>query len=287
MRELKHWASLVRVLCERGWPVLNSLAAAWRHIYVSCEHSADSRAAAERAFDNHCSGLAAEDVDASPLSLGLSALNGWPEPTSTADIASDSQLATLRVDGAVLMHLLRQLLAAEVACTGQGLPDIAWAQSVLPGARLKAHLHGSAASGMDPQLDAEVLQAGTDEGVHLLWWGAACFAQRMADTDWQKRMQWLEHLVTQVSCLKPISQSSSHPRAELPVIHFQVLQLHVYVLKLLCALQASNLHTGIDAGKQVLSQAAEAAGAFMSHPVSQELLSSWSALRQVSTAAQV
>ncbi len=204
-RQLKQWASLARVLCERGWPGPSSIATAWHHIYAASEPSPEGRAAAQRAFGAHCSCLAAEDGgDAPPLGLSFSALATWPEVTSAADITADSQLATLAVDGAVLAHLLRQITAEEVARRGGGSPETAWGVSALPVPILKGYLQGGGCGAEALQLEPEALQAVVEDAVALLWWAAACFAQRATVTDWRLRLQWLAHSATLVSPLRPV-----------------------------------------------------------------------------------
>lgn len=206
-RELRQWAALARALVERGRRATEAMAAAWRHTYVSAESSPEGRAAAEAAFAQQCAGLSADSAPAQPLALSLSALAAWPHLETMADIAAESQLSLLAVEGSLLYDMACQLVAAEVACLGKvAVEDTPFGNASLParllGARLAgmtdaAHLVSSLPEGLR---NADALQQGMQGGLRLLWHAAACFAERAAAVDWQQRLLWLGRLHAEVTC---------------------------------------------------------------------------------------
>ena len=201
-RELKQWASLARLLCERGRPVAAALATAWRHTYVSTQPSPDARAFAAAVFERHCAGASADAAPANPLALSLHRPAAWPKALSAAGIAADSQLAALEVDAAVLTHLIAQIGAAEAAslAAAPGGVSSAFGAAALPAPMLMAHLQGDALEvGATAALvqsigGHEALEAGVEEGLRLLRFAFLCFAERASTLDWQCRLQWLSSI---------------------------------------------------------------------------------------------
>ena len=211
-RELRQWASLARTLCQRGRPVSDALAAAWRHTYVAAEASAEGRAAAAGAFARHCGNASADSLGDAPhpLGLGLLAPAAWPLADAVAEIAHDSQTAVLAAEAAVLGHLACQVIAAEAACSGAGgaarQARTPLGAASLPAPLLAAHLRG-ASSGVaggvrEATLEAaggvDAVQRGLARGLRLMWHAAACFTERAAAEDWCARLLWLEGLQRQV-----------------------------------------------------------------------------------------
>ena len=147
IRELLQWASLAQLLCQRGWGPAQALAAAWRQTYCGAEPSAAGRAAAEAAFQQHCSGVTAESCGSDALALSLSKPVAWPLPLGTAEIAADAGAASWAASSAVMTHFLRQLAALESLLSQQpALPsDLeGLAAASLPAPWLQRHLKGAA-----------------------------------------------------------------------------------------------------------------------------------------------
>ena len=204
-RELKQWASLARLLCEQGRPPGDALATAWRHTYVSCQPSPDARACAAAAFHRHCAVPAADVPPANPLALSLHRPAAWPRPVSTADIASDSQLASLEVDAALLAHLLAQVAAVEIADQGASVGAVsdAFGAATLPALLLAAYLRGAVvccggAGLLQSMGGTQGVEAGVESGLRLLRFAAMCFAERASAHDWRHRLQWISFLSEQV-----------------------------------------------------------------------------------------
>jgi hypothetical protein len=122
-------------------------------------------------------------------------------------------MASMLKDGSLLMHLLRQLgSAGRLHASRPSSPKTAWEASALPAPMLRLHLHGapeSASAGL-PEPGAAALEEGMEQGMRLLWWAAACFAQHASVTDWQMRLQWLAHSINQVMHFAEAFPSSLH-----------------------------------------------------------------------------
>lgn len=189
-RELLQWASLARMLCERGWAPEQALATAWRQTYTSADPLPASCAAANAAFQEHCSSISAESFrsNSDALALSLSRPASWPLPLAASDIAADSNAATWSASSAVMTHLMRQLVALEALLTRlkqQSLPS-SFDASALPAPWLQQHLKGlSTPSSSDTELvdrlgGADACQAALDRGLLLLHTAAECLIERLS-----------------------------------------------------------------------------------------------------------
>lgn len=199
-RELLQWASLARLLCERGWAASQALATSWRQTYTAAEPSSAGRAAAEAAFSEHCSTITAESCGPNALALSLSRPASWPLPLAAADIAADSGSAAWAAGSAVMTHLLSQLVVLEALLSGQGqqgLPQGSDA-ALLPAPWLQQHLKGAAngvssAALLEQLGGTEASQAAADKAVLLIQLAAGCLFERIALESMELGLHRLNH----------------------------------------------------------------------------------------------
>lgn len=202
-RELLQWASLARVLCERGWEPSQALATSWRQTYTRAEPAPGGQAAAEAAFQEHCSGVTAETLNRQQdaLALSLSGPASWPLPLAASDIAADSGVATWAASSAVMTHLLRQLMALEALSSGpqQQSQLLDFSAASLPAPWLQQCLRGTAES---MSSDALVERLGGETACHAaLDWGqllvqmaASCLFERTSLQSVELVIFWLQQV---------------------------------------------------------------------------------------------
>ena len=185
-RELLQWASLAQLLCQRGWGPDQALATAWRQTYSGAEPSAASRAAAEAAFQQHCSCVTAESCGSDALALSLSKPAAWPLPLGAAEMAADAGAASWAASSAVMTHFLRQLAALESVLSQQPVPEGTLegpAAAALPAPWLQRHLKGAAdgtssAALLESLGGAGACEAAVDRAVLLVQLAATCLIER-------------------------------------------------------------------------------------------------------------
>ena len=116
LRELRRWAALTSVLASRGWSCSEALSTAFQQVYVRPEaaSSGTASAAAEAAFDAHCS-LVLAGQHGSTQDLILYQPAAWPVPLDVATFAGTSEVAAVARDGALLLQHLATLAALQVA----------------------------------------------------------------------------------------------------------------------------------------------------------------------------
>ena len=214
-RELLQWASLAQLLCQRGWAPDQALAAAWRQTYSGAEPSAAGRAAADAAFQEHCSGVTAESCGSDALALSLSKPAAWPLPLGTAEIAADAGAASWAASSAVMTHFLRQLAALESLLSQQptlhsNLEGLAAAS--LPAPWLQRHLKG-AADGISSAALLESLggtgacEDAMDRAALFVHLAAACLIERTPlNVSFQLAQRRLQHISDTV-CIPPFRHS--------------------------------------------------------------------------------
>ena len=206
-RELLQWASLARLLCERGWEASQVLATSWRQTYTRAESSPAGQAAAEAAFKEHCSGVSAETLDRQhdALALSLSRPASWPLPLAASDIAADSGVASWAASSAAMTHLLHQLMALEVLSLKpeqqSQLSD--FSAAFLPAPWLQQRLRGtddsiSGAALVERLGGADACQAAVSQGVLLIQIAAGCLFERLSLQSVEHGIFWLQHVNQQV-----------------------------------------------------------------------------------------
>ena len=214
-RELLQWASLAQLLCQRGWGPDQALAAAWRQTYSSAEPSAAGRAAAEAAFQQHCSGVTAESCGCDALALSLSKPATWPLTLGTAETAADAGAASWAASSAVMTHFLRQLAALESLLSQQpalqgNLAGLAAAS--LPAPWLQRHLKGAAdgtssAALLESLGGAGACEDAVDKAVLLVQLAATCLIERTPlNIAFQLAQRRLQHISDTV-CIPPSCHS--------------------------------------------------------------------------------
>ena len=197
------------MLCERGWAPEQALATAWRQTYMSADPSPASRAAAEAAFQEHCSSISAESYcsNSDVLALSLSRPASWPLPLAASGIRADSDAATWNASSAVMTHLLRQLMALEALLTRlkqQSLPS-SFDASALPATWLQQHLKGMSTPSMsDTELverltGADACQAALDRGLLLLQTAAGCLIEHLSPESMELGVTRLQFVTLWVS----------------------------------------------------------------------------------------
>lgn len=207
-RELLQWASLAQLLCQRGWGPDQALAAAWRQTYSGAEPSAAGRAAAEAAFQEHCSGITAESCGSDALALSLSKPAAWPLPLGTAEIAADAGAASWAASSAVMTHFLSQLAALDSLLYQQ--PALQGnvegpAAASLPAPWLQRHLKGAADGTSSAALLESLGGAGAcedamDRAVLLVQLAATCLIERTPlNVSFQLAQRRLQHMSDTVS----------------------------------------------------------------------------------------
>ena len=210
-RELLHWASLARVLCERGWDPSQALATSWRQTYTRAEPVPAGQAAAEAAFQEHCTSVTAETLNRQQdaLALSLSRPASWPLPLAASDIAADSGAATWAASSAVMTHLLHQLMALEALSSGtqQQSQLLVFSAASLPAPWLQQCLMGTTESlssdALVERLGGEsVCQAALNWGQLLVQMAASCLFERMSLQSVELGIFWLQQ-TRQWVCIWP------------------------------------------------------------------------------------
>lgn len=187
---------------------MQALATAWRQTYTRAEATPAGQAAAQAAFQAHCSGMSAETLHMhhDTLALSLSRPASWPLPIAASDIAADSGLATWAASSAVMTHLLHQLVALEAllleAPRHSQLSDFGTAS--LPAPWLQQRLQGtmesiSSAALVDSLGGAATCQAAVDQGLLLIQIAAGCLFERMSLQSVDVASFWLQHVSQSVS----------------------------------------------------------------------------------------
>ena len=179
----------------------------WRQTYTRAESSPAGQAAAEAAFQEHCSGVSAETLnrqhDALALSLNWPA--SWPLPLAASDIAADSGVASWAASSAVMTHLLHQLMALEVLSSNpeqqRQLSDFSAAS--LPAPWLQQRLRGTDESISGTALverlgGAAACQAAAGQGLLLIQIAAGCLLERLSLQSVELGIFWMQHVSQRV-----------------------------------------------------------------------------------------
>eukprot|EP00887_Chlorella_sp_A99_P000601 scaffold17.g601.t1 len=160
LRELRRWAALTAALARRGWPAEEAFSVAFEQVYGSLGAGGSGHeselAAVTEAFRHHC--LVVWERDGLAHDLVLYKSGTWPLPLTAHSIASNSALATLGRDLAILVqHLGRRAASTRLAAAAdhstlalgaldrEAAPGLALAATT-PAALLQRLLTGSAGS---------------------------------------------------------------------------------------------------------------------------------------------
>ena len=206
-RELLQWASLARLLCERGWEASQALATSWRQTYTRAEPSPAGQAAAEASFQEHCSSVSAKTLSRQQdaLALSLSKPASWPLPLAASEIA-DSGIASWAASSAAMTHLLHQLMALEALLSDpqqqRQLADFNAASLPAPWLQQRLKGTGESISGdalMERLGGASACQAALDQGLLLIQIAAGCLYERVPLQSVELGTFWLQHVCQRVS----------------------------------------------------------------------------------------